>query len=98
MILERLVMRCVRVACGSWLVVAPRAVAVGRSVRLSGRLRLHRRKLPPSSKLAELRAFDRGRRRTGDSRGSRTGPCRIRREAILPFELRYPKQALVRVR
>ena len=64
----------VRVPWASSLTVAPRAVAPGGTVRLSGRLRLGGRRLPESGKLVELQAFDRGRWRvfaTTRARGTR---------------------------
>ena len=54
--------------------IAPRVVGAGRSIRLSGRLRLAGRRLPESGKLVELQAFDRGRWRvfaTTRARGAR---------------------------
>ena len=50
-----------RVRWRSTLRLAPRALAPGGRVRISGRLHLGGAQLPPSGKLVELQAFDRGR-------------------------------------
>jgi hypothetical protein len=68
----------VRLPWSSSLTVAPRAIAPGGSVRLSGRLRLHGRNLPPSGKLVELQAFDRGRWRVFASTRARGAGARWR--------------------
>lgn len=63
-----------RVPWRSSLVARPKRVARGGHVRLSGRLRVGAAELPPSGKLVELQAFDRGRWRvfaTTRARGGR---------------------------
>ena len=64
----------VHVPWRSSLTVRPRRARRGGRVRLSGRLRLSGATLPPSGKLVELQAFDRGRWRvfaTTRARGAR---------------------------
>ena len=53
----------------------------GGNVRLSGRLRLGAATLPPSGKLVELQAFDRGRWRVFADRPRPRGPRRVDRSA-----------------
>jgi hypothetical protein len=63
-----------RVPWSSSLHIRPRHVAVGGTIRLSGRLVLRGATLPPSGKLLDLQAFDRGRWRvfaTTRARGER---------------------------
>jgi hypothetical protein len=63
-----------RVPWSSSLTIRPRSTRRGGTIRLSGRLRLGRAVLPPSGKLVEVQAFDRGRWRvfaTTRARGAR---------------------------
>ena len=66
----------VRLPWSSSLTVAPRSIGPGGTVQLSGRLRLHGRKLPASGKLVELQAFDRGRWRVFASTRARGASAR----------------------